>query len=83
MRAVKAKILRGKLGFHPAAPRDYDAGQAKRKIVMGADGKPQMSPEGKPQLYVVTGTIKCTGARRSYQAVKRNKVLTTALLRAA
>lgn len=83
MRAVKAKILRGKLGFHPAAPRDYDTGQAKRKIVMGADGKPQMSPEGKPQLYVVTGTIKATGARRSYQAVKRNPVLTTALLKAA
>jgi len=49
---------------------------------MGADGKPQMSPEGKPQLYVVTGTIKCVGSRRSYQAVKRNKVLTAALLRA-
>lgn len=83
MRAVKAKILRGKLGFHPAAPRDYDSGKTHTKIVIGADGRPQMSPEGKPQLYAVTGTIKATGSRRSYQAVKRNKVLTTALMRAA
>lgn len=83
MNQKKAKSLRRALGFHPAAPRDYDTGQAKRKIVMGADGKPQMSPEGKPQLYVVTGTIKATGARRSYQAVKRNPVLTRHVLGAA
>lgn len=80
MRAVKAKLLRRKLGFHPAAPRDYDTGPAKQKIVMGANGTPQMTPEGKPQLYVVTGSIKTAGARRSYQAVKRNPVLTAALL---
>lgn len=83
MRAVKAKLLRRKLGFQPSAPREYDIGKTHTKIVIGADGRPQMSPEGKPQLYAVTGTIKATGARRSYQAVKRNPVLTTALLRAA
>lgn len=82
MRAVKAKALRSKLGFKPAEPREYNNGPAKRKIVMAPNGKPQMSPEGKPQLYVVTGTVTCVGARRSYQAVKRNKVLTAALLRA-
>jgi hypothetical protein len=72
MRAVKAKILRGKLGFHPAAPRDYDHATPIRKFALNV--------EGKPEPYVVTGTIKATGARRSYQAVKRNKVLTAALL---
>jgi hypothetical protein len=74
MRAVKAKILRGKLGFHPGKEREYDTGKPSQKI--------HMDVQGKPQLHVVTGTIKCTGARRSYQAVKRNKTLTTAVLRA-
>lgn len=54
MNQKKAKSLRRALGFHPAAPRDYD-----------------------------TGTIKSTGARRSYQAVKRTPVLTRHVLGAA
>lgn len=82
MRAVKAKILRGKLGFKPSAPREYDMGRQHQKIVMGADRKPQMSLEGKPQLYAVTGTVTCKGARGQYQKVKRNQVLTAAVLRA-
>lgn len=75
MRAVKAKALRKALGFHPATPREYEHDKPTQKVAIGTNGQ--------PQVYVVTGTIKTTGLRRSYQAVKRNHVLTTAVLRAA
>jgi len=75
MNGKKAKSLRRALGFHPATPREYEHDKPSQKVAIGTDGK--------PQVYVVTGTIKTTGSRRSYQAVKRNPVLTDAVLRAA
>ncbi len=57
MNGRTAKILRGKMQFHPGAEREYQR--------------------------VWPGIIRATGARRSYQAVKRNPVLRTAVLRAA
>lgn len=75
MNGKKAKTLRRALGFHPNQPREYDAGKSSQRVYMDV--------QGKPQVRVVTGTIKATGLRRSYQAVKRNSVLTAAVLRAA
>ena len=72
MRAVKAKALRRAVGFHPRARRDYDHATPVRKLTIGADGK--------PQTYVVTGTITATGARRQYQSVKRTPALARAVL---
>lgn len=77
MRAVKAKALRKALGFHPGQPREYSEGKP------GVRLSNDLTPEGKRIPFAITGTLKATGARRSYQAVKRNRVLTTAVLRAA
>lgn len=74
MNGRTAKLLRSKLGFTPRAQRDYEHAKPVQRVAIGVDGKPQM--------YVTTGTIKATGARRSYQAVKRNRVLRTAVMRA-
>lgn len=76
MRAVKAKALRKALAFHPGQPREYDTG--KPSVRLG-----NLAPDGNRRPFAITGTIKATGLRRSYQAVKRNPVLTAALLRAA
>lgn len=70
MNGRTAKILRGKMQFHPNAPRDYSQ----------APGRFNRAPNG-PR--VLPGTITADGARRQYQAVKRNRVLRTAILRAA
>ncbi|CAB4122606.1 hypothetical protein UFOVP33_27 [uncultured Caudovirales phage] len=75
MRAVKAKALRKALGFHPAHPRDYETAKGHARMTKG--------PDGKPQYHSVTGTTMCGGTRGSYQKVKRAKVLTEAILRAA
>ncbi len=71
MNGRTAKILRGKMQFHPGAEREYtqDAPKVTRLVNGGLNARP--------------GTIRATGARRSYQAVKRNPVLRTAVLRAA
>lgn len=77
MNGRTAKILRGKLGFKPAEPREYNEGRASVRY------RNELTPAGLPIPYSITGTIKAVGARRSYQAVKRNRVLRTAVLRAA
>lgn len=74
MNGSTAKKLRHAMGFHPSARRDYDHAKPVRRVAIGVDGK--------PQVYVTTGTITATGLRRSYQAVKRNRVLRTAVMRA-
>ena len=70
MNGRTAKILRGRMEFHPCEAREYTQ----------APGRFNRAPHG-PRF--VAGTITATGARRSYQAVKRNRVLRTAILRAA
>lgn len=74
MRAVKAKALRKALGFQPGVQREYDMGKQSQRI--------HMDVQGKPQVHVVTGTIKCTGTRNSYQTVKRSAALTRMVLAA-
>lgn len=70
MNGRTAKILRGKMEFHPGEAREYT--QSPGRVNRTLNGP-----------MVVAGTITATGARRSYQAVKRNPVLRTAILRAA
>lgn len=75
MNARLSKTLRRKLGFKPGAPREYKHDKPIYKMTRDVSGN--------PSTYAVTGTIRTTGARRSYQAVKRNPVLRTAVMRAA
>ena len=70
MNGRTAKILRGRMQFHPGKAREYTQAPGRLDYITGR-------PTGVP------GTITATGARRSYQAVKRNPVLRTAILRAA
>ena len=63
MRATKAKALRRAMGFKPSAPREFSHDRMIEKTSI---------MNGRPTRYVVTGTITVTGARRQYQAVKRN-----------
>lgn len=76
MRAVKAKALRKALAFHPGQPREYTTG--KPSIRLGNE----LGPDGNRRPFAVTGTIKATGKRSSYQAVKRNSALTRMVLAA-
>lgn len=75
MRSVKAKALRRALGFHPGKEREYQMDKPAQKVRIGTDGR--------PQVYAVSGTVTCKGVRGEYQKVKRTRVLTEAVLRAA
>jgi hypothetical protein len=77
MNGKKAKTLRKALGFHPGKEREYATGKPSFRLgnAIGQDGK--------RLPFAVTGTIKCTtGARSSYQIVKRDPALTRMVLAA-
>lgn len=72
MNQKKAKALRRGIGFHPAAPRQYEADEPSYRQSLGLNGKMQLSR--------TPGTIRSTGVRQQYQKAKRTPGLAARLL---
>lgn len=74
MNGKKAKALRRALGFAPGEDRSYGGSQPRYVA--------EMTTTGRVVSRTIPGTKMSQGTRNAYQKVKRNHVLTSAVLNA-